>query len=92
MVKWACIDTKLTPILLFLLRYGSVYVEYEIVGAVIDARFESGVATVISKMFKGDIKLTISNHGPINVLRVSLKDDNGTEKACEYELGCKKSY
>ena len=92
MIKWAFSDAKLTPILLFLLRYGSVYVEYEIVGAEIDAGFEYGVATVISKMFKGDIKLTISNHGPINVLRVSLKDDNGTEKACEYELGCKKSY
>lgn len=78
----------MTEILLFLLRQGSVHVDYEIVGAVIDARFEKDVATVISKMFKVGIKLTILNLGPINVLSVSLKEDNGTEKACEYDLGC----
>ena len=71
---------------MFLSRYGSVYVEYEIVGAVIDDRFKTDVATIISKMFHGDINLIISNHGQVNVIQVTIKDENGNKTACEYEL------
>lgn len=60
-----------------------MYVEYEIVGP---ALFEKNVATVISKMFRGDINLQISHYGVVNVLQVTIKDENGTKKACEYKL------
>ena len=76
----------MTPILLFLSRYGSVYVDYEIVGAVIDDRFKKDVATIISRMFNGDINLIISNHGQVNVIQVTIKDENGNKTACEYIL------
>lgn len=76
------LNVMFTPIPLFLSRYGSVYVEYEIVGP---ARFEKNVATVISKMFRGDIKLKISNYGLVNVLQVTIKDENGGEN-CEYKI------